>query len=130
MGFTLCCFAAYLTAITGDGFVLPVANQFSLSVTQKSESLCVVMACVGVITMSSIILYSIPWVFKYAVMSVLVVFSGVLSKSRSVNVGMLLFVVLSDVKSMSKSSGNGNCACAMSVASVAFSGAAMLIFSG
>ena len=37
----------------GDGHMRPAANQFSVSATQKSVSLCVTIACVSVMTMLS-----------------------------------------------------------------------------
>ena len=51
MGATLCCVAASLTAIIGDGHTLPAANQLSVSATQKSGSAWVIMARVSVIMM-------------------------------------------------------------------------------
>lgn len=52
-GARLCTVAAFVTAIIGDGHVRPVANQFSISGTQKSESECVIMACLSVMMMLS-----------------------------------------------------------------------------
>ena len=43
-GFRLFAVAMFNRVIIGDGFVLPAANQFSVSATQKSESECVAMA--------------------------------------------------------------------------------------
>ena len=89
----------------GDTFVLPVANQFSLSTTQKSESSCVAIACVFVTMMSSIISNSMFLLCRYSVRSD--VLSGVSSKLKSVNVGTLSeFGSESNV--MSKSGGSGN----------------------
>lgn len=43
-GVTLCVVAAFLTAIIGEGRLCPLANQFSVSVTHRSESSCVAIA--------------------------------------------------------------------------------------
>lgn len=53
-GDKLCCAAYSWIFLIGDGRVLPFANQFSLSITQKSLSLCVMMACLSVMIISSI----------------------------------------------------------------------------
>ena len=52
-GFRLCVFANSWIFKIGDGRVFPFANQFSSSITQKSKSLCVIIACVSVVTISS-----------------------------------------------------------------------------
>lgn len=49
-GVRLCFVAAFCIATMGDGHVRPAANQFSVSVTQKSGSECVMIACVSVMT--------------------------------------------------------------------------------
>ena len=104
-GFTLCCSATDFTANIGDGFVLPLANQFSLSTTQKSESLCVTIAWFLVTMISSIMLYSVLVSFKYSVTFeefVSVLFSSLSSKLKSVNVGTLS-ELFSESNEMSKS---------------------------
>lgn len=115
----------------GDGWTRPAANQFSVSATQKSSSLCVIMACVSVITMlPSIENLRLFWV-RYSInVELSQVLSGgdsdvpeysggvssLMSSSKfiSVKVGIVLnsgisisFGVLSD-SSRSKSVGNGN----------------------
>lgn len=52
IGIRLCSVAAVCNALIGDGRVLPAANQFSSSATQKSESRWLAMACVCVKIMS------------------------------------------------------------------------------
>ena len=106
-GVTLCWDAIVFIVVIGDGFVLPVANQFSLSTTQKSESSCVAIACVFVTMMSSIISNSMFLLFKYSVIYDFVVSGSFVSKLKSVNVGMVSESVC-DSGSMSKSVGNGN----------------------
>lgn len=51
-GVFLCSWAMFTASVIGDVRTLPAANQFSVSTTQKSGSLCVAMAWVSVITMS------------------------------------------------------------------------------
>ena len=51
-GFNPFSLAIWHATETGDWRTLPVANQFSLSVTQKSWSLCVAITCVSVIIKS------------------------------------------------------------------------------
>ena len=107
-GFTLFCSATDFAAKTGDGLDLPVANQFSLSHTQKSESSCTAIACVFVTIISSIIVYSVFVLFRCSITSDVFV-SGVSPKLKSVNVGTVLsFCSVSVSNDMSKSDGNGN----------------------
>jgi len=86
--------AAFWTAIIGDGHVRPVANQLSVSVTQKSESACVIIACVSVMTISSSVENSLLFCVRCCISSVLsfgVVGVSIISSSKfiSVNVGMV-----------------------------------------
>ena len=66
-GLRPCFWAACCAACIGEGQILPAANQFSLSATQKSLSLCVAMANSGVITMSPSISNVWLFCFKYSV---------------------------------------------------------------
>ena len=59
--------AAVFAAIIGDGHVLPAANQFSLSGTQKSGSQCVAIACVSVITISLSVLKFRLFFVRYSI---------------------------------------------------------------
>lgn len=107
----MCDCATETTVFIGDGRLLPVANQLSSSVTQKSGSLCAMMAWVGVIKTSSWMLNSVPWAVKYwANFSFGVDFgssvSGV-SKLISVQVGALENISGVSSSVMSKSVGIG-----------------------
>lgn len=55
--------------IIGDGHTRPAANQLSMSVTQKSGSLCVIMACVSVIITFSSVEYVLLCAVKCAINS-------------------------------------------------------------
>ena len=63
-GVTLCSFAMATTDAIGDGLVLPVANQLSGSVTQKSLSVCAIIACLSVIIISFVVVKSVPFDFR------------------------------------------------------------------
>ena len=55
IGFSFLSWAIVSSCFIGDSICLPVANQKSLSHTQKSSSLCVAIACLFVMIMSSTI---------------------------------------------------------------------------
>lgn len=113
VGVRLCFEAAFWTAIIGDGHMRPAANQLSVSATQKSGSLCVMMACVSVMTILSSVEYALLFSVRYLINSELSFVSVCVSVSDSgsskfisVNVGI---VSISGVGiSKSKSVGNGN----------------------
>ena len=104
----------------GDGRTIPLANQFSVSVTQKFVSLCTAIAWVSVMTRFSRISNLIFCDVKYSVMSMLGdgTFSdwgglsfnsdGSESNVRSVNVGMDVNSGATSGISMSKSDGIGS----------------------
>lgn len=59
----MCLLAISKINLIGDGRVLPAANQFSLSVTQKSLSSCEIMAYLSVMITSSMVVNAVPrWV--------------------------------------------------------------------
>ena len=111
--------------LIGDGRTAPDANQLSVSATQKFGSECVVITWVGVITNSSCVVYSVPVVVRWFIISELstnvskldsgVLDSGVgsdsvsgVSKFISVNVGKSVNTGDSSGISMSKSVGKGS----------------------
>lgn len=109
----------------GDGRVLPAANQFSLSVTQKSLSSCEIMAYLSVMITSSMVVNAMPrWVrcfviSGFGVGAVVSVSCGAgVSKFTSVNTGALKFGVSSNPGTssswMSKSLGKGSASDAVS----------------
>jgi len=53
--------------IIGDGHTRPAANQLSMSATQKSGSLCVIMACVSVIITFSSVEYALLFSVRYLI---------------------------------------------------------------
>lgn len=103
------------TSLIGESICLPVANQYSSSHTQKSGVLCVAIACLSVMIISSMISNFFPIVFKCSMIG----FSGsgawvgVSSNVMSENVGIDICVKSGIPKSvssddaMSKSVGNG-----------------------
>lgn len=96
----------------GDGHARPAANQLSVSATQKSESLCVMMAWVSVMITSPSVENSLSCLVRCTISSrlsfgLLGALSIASSKFISVNVGMLAFVSGAGM-SMSKSVGSGN----------------------
>lgn len=109
-GVTLCSVATVVTALIGDGFVLPVANQLSGSVTQKSLSMCAMIANLSVNITSPSVVNSRPVVFRCWIISWFGValgdkgVSGVLSKFMSAKTGISGNESSND---MSKSVGNG-----------------------
>ena len=119
VGVRLCFEAAFWTAIIGDGHMRPAANQLSVSATQKSGSLCVIMACVSVMTMLSSVEYALLFSVRYLINSELSFVSNSMSVSDSgsskfisVNVGI---ISVSGVGvSISKSAGRGNDVSSMS----------------
>lgn len=103
----------------GDGHVRPAANQLSVSATQKSESLCVMMAWVSVMTTSPSVENSLSCLVRCTISSRLSFgLSGALSiassKFISVNIGMLASVSGAGM-SMSKSAGRGRVSATISV---------------
>lgn len=111
-GIRLCFWAAVRTEAIGDGHIRPAANQFSVSATQKSGSLWVVIAWVSVMTVSPSIEYGCPLSVKKFITAILALGSSVVfcasdSKSISVNVGMESGVSLY-CTSRSKSDGTGS----------------------
>ena len=107
--------AIVMACLTGESICLPVANQKSSSHTQKSSSVCVAIACLSVMMMSSMISNCFPIVFRYSLIGFFCFgFSvGVSSKVISENVGADICVKsgisksLLSVGSMSKSVGSG-----------------------
>ena len=103
--------AMFVSLIIGDSFCLPVANQNWLSHTQKSSSLCVAIACLSVMIISSILLNFLPILFKCSDIGSSF-FSGV-PNVMSVNVGAAdcknssIIKSGSVVSSVLKSLGNG-----------------------
>lgn len=99
--------------IIGDGHTRPAANQLSMSATQKSGSLCVIMACVSVIITFSSVEYVFLFSVRYLINCELSfgavcvsLFGSGSSKFISVNVGV---ISISGVGMfVSKSVGNGN----------------------
>lgn len=96
----------------GDGHARPAANQLSVSATQKSESLCVMMAWVSVMITSPSVENSLSCLVRCTISSrlsfgLLGALSIASSKFISVNVGMLASVSGAGM-SMSKSVGSGN----------------------
>lgn len=63
-GVTLCSFAAAITDTIGEGLVLPVANQLSGSATQKSLSICAIIAYLSVMIISFIVVKSMLFDFR------------------------------------------------------------------
>ena len=102
--------AIVMACLTGESICLPVANQKSSSHTQKSSSVCVAIACLSVMMMSSMISNCFPIVFRCSLIGFSV---GMSSKVISENVGADICVKsgisksLLSVGSMSKSVGSG-----------------------
>ncbi len=132
--------AAFFTVIIGDGHTLPAANQFSVSVTQKSGAEWVMMACVSVIIMSPSVVNVRPFLFRCSISAELsgttvsdcragamsLVSVLVVSKFISVNVGVNCSIasgVMSSDAVMSKSAGTGNVSGMFSVSSAVGVGA-------
>ncbi len=136
-GCLLCTAAVACIVVIGDGHVLPAANQFSLSVTQKSESSWVIITIVSVIIASWSIVNCWLWAVKKSMTAEF--FSddeGVFGASKlmsvnvgiSANVGVSLNVGASDSLGIgiSKSLGNGNAADMTSDCDVGASGVGAL----
>lgn len=119
----------------GEGICFPVANQNSLSATQKSSSLCVAIACVDVTIKLSWIVKSVLWLVKNSAtgLSISFLWVGVSPKQMSLNDGADISLMSSKFSigvSMSKSLGSGISSIGCCGSGIDSVGAGILFFAG